>query len=828
MIPDENKPDSILDNVIDGIRGEQIDAATADRAAARVFARLSAHSPLRNCADFQALIPAYRSGALPDARALLVRDHLHECVACRKAASGRADVVARPAPRAWVFPVWRWAMAAALAAAVGLGAWGVWNRSGAPRGRITVLAADAGLYRVTTASLERLMPGSELPGGAEIRTAGGAAVLRLADGSLIEMNDRSGLAVTGTRSDTNVRLTRGSVIVQAAKRRTGHLYVDTRDCKVAVTGTVFSVNSGVKGSRVSVIEGEVKVSQQGRVAVLRPGDQYTSSESLSPVPVEDEIAWSRDREKHMALLREFAVLRNKLQDVHMPGVRYSSRLMRLLPADTAVYAAIPNLGQALTEAQQIFEQRVRESAVLREWWEQKTDGGKREAELEEAINKIRAVSEYLGDEIVIAATVDATGKLQDPMILAEVTRTGLREFLEKEAPGLEASGHLVLRPNLLAISPSMTALGAVSASAEATQTGAFASTPFGSRVAAAYRDGAGLLFSVDLERIMPQREKTPAGFNEMKYLVVEQREVAGKTGTQAELGFTGQRHGIASWIATPGPIGALDFISPDASFATAFLTKDPSAVLADVIALNPNAGKEMAEAEAKLGLNLQQDLAGPIGAEFAFALDGPALPTPAWKLVVEVSDLARLQAAFEKLIEVVNRETAQAGQPKAQIGREVAGERTWYSVVVPGGKRLPEIHYTFVDGYLLAGASRALLERAIQNRAVGYTLARSSGFAALMPRDGHTNFSGLLYHNLGPAIQPLVSGLGVTGALSSERQKSAEALSAEMKPVLIVFYGEEDRITLASRGSLVGLGLSNLVGIPGPLNQPGRSPRKLR
>ncbi len=818
MISDENKSDSILDNVIAGIRDERIEPLAADRAGARVLARLSAHSPLRNCADFQALIPEYRAGTLSEARALLLKDHLHECVVCRKAASGETAQITRPAPRPWALPVWRWAIAATLAAAIGLGTWEVWNRSGSSRGRVTVQAADGELYRVAASGLERVGPGTELPASAEIRTAGGAAVVRLADGSLVELRERTGLSVSGTRSDTTVRLTRGSVIVQAAKRRFGHLYVDTRDCKVAVTGTVFSVNSGIKGSRVAVIEGEVRVSQQGKVAVLRPGDQFASSESLSPVPLEEEIAWSRDREKHMALLREFAVLRNKLLEVRLPGVRYSSRLIGLLPAETAVYAAVPNLGQALTEAQQIFEQRVRESAVLREWWEQKTDGGARAAELDQAISKIREVSEYLGDEVVIAAAVDASGKLQDPVILAEVKGTGLREFLEKEFPGIEKSGHLLLRPDLLVLSPSAAALKAVAALADADQSGGFASTPFGTRVTAAYRDGAGLLFSADLERIVPGRDKAPAGLNEMKYLVVEQREVAGKTGTHAELGFVGPRHGIASWIAAAGPIGALDFVSPEANFAAAFLIKNPSAVIDDVLTLNPEVREGLADADATLGLSLQKDLAGPMGAEFAFALDGPVLPVPSWKLAIEVYEPQRLQAALEKLIEAANQEAMRQERPPVQIRREVAGGRTWYTVIVPGAKPFPELHYTFVDGYLLAGAGRELLERAIQSRGMGYTLPRSSGFAALLPADGHSDFSGLLYHNLGPALAPVVEGLGVTGALAPERQKSAEAFSADLKPALITFYGEEDRITVASRGSLLGLGLGNLVGVPGPFN----------
>ena len=166
-----------------------------------------------------------------------------------------------------------------------------------------------------------------------------------------------------------IHLGRGSVIVQAAKRRSGHLYVATRDCRVAVTGTVFSVASGIKGSRVSVVEGEVHVAQGNDTKVLRRGDQYVSSAAMTPMPVRDDIAWSRNFDQHSALLGELAALQKKLETVRMPEARYTSRMLGMLPADTVVYLAFPNLGGTLAETQRIVRQRMQESPLLREWWD---------------------------------------------------------------------------------------------------------------------------------------------------------------------------------------------------------------------------------------------------------------------------------------------------------------------------------------------------------------------------------------------------------------------------------------------------------------------------
>jgi ABC-type multidrug transport system fused ATPase/permease subunit len=69
---------------------------------------------------------------------------------------------------------------------------------------------------------------------------------------------------------------------------------------------------------------------------------------------------------------------------------------------------------------------------------------------------------------------------------------------------------------------------------------------------------------------------------------------------------------------------------------------------------------------------------------------------------------------------------------------------------------VPEIHYVYTDGYLLAAPSQALLDSSIQNRANGYTLTSSAAFTALIPHDQYTNFSAMVYYNVGSTLSPLV------------------------------------------------------------------------
>src|SRR5687768_7467484 len=95
-----NDFDAILDNTTAEMRNEQVDPAVVTEAAGRVWARLAvevgaedaqlrtdnpATDRIGSCADFQSLIPAFLGGSLSEARSLLMVDHTHECIPCRKA-----------------------------------------------------------------------------------------------------------------------------------------------------------------------------------------------------------------------------------------------------------------------------------------------------------------------------------------------------------------------------------------------------------------------------------------------------------------------------------------------------------------------------------------------------------------------------------------------------------------------------------------------------------------------------------------------------------------------------------------------------------------------
>lgn len=859
----ENRNPEGLDRAVSAIRNDELDPKAVSEAADRVWMRMTADvaegEQIRGCDDVERLLPAFTSGKLVPARMQLVKDHLRTCVDCRRLShaapkQNTAWAPVLPIERKWGFR--QFAIAATLVLVVGVSALVVthWFFS-APAGmRARVQSLDGDLYLVANNAERALHPGEELGEGQLVRTAGGAhAFLQLRDGSVVEMNERTAFSVGMRRKDTSVNLDQGRIIVQAAKRRTGHLYVVTPDARVAVTGTVFSVNSGLKGSRVSVVEGEVHVAHAGIKNILHAGDQVTTSASLSAVPVQDEIAWSQNLDKHLALLAQFAKLQNKFEQIPTPGLRYSSTILTHVPDDTIVYASIPNLGDALSEANRIFQDQLQQSPVLRDWWNKSGHHGEGDLTFEQMVNKVHTLSGYLGDEVALVALPSQGGE-PDALVMAEVKRQGLDQFLKAEFSTLTAQrqkadfqvvneaqlsampasakrGQLlaVVRPDFVLFSSNPRSLQKVVVQLGR---GGFTKTEFGQRVSAAYSRGAGFLLAVNLQRLMaqahPKSSRNPehaqrerqqfalTGFGDARYLIAEHRDLSGVPDNRAVLDFSGQRHGIASWLAAPAPMGSLEYVSANAGMAASFIAKSPSAMVDDIMqiaAVDPHDARQgLAEVESKLGINLRDDFAACFGGDVTFALDGPILPTPAWKVVAQVNDAPRLQSTLERLVNAINQEAALHGKKGVQLEQHEFEGRTFYLLRSLDAKTIGvEVNYTFDAGYIVMAPSRALVVNALRTKSNSDSLARSSQFQSLLPNDQHANFSAIFYQNLAPVVEPIAS------QLTASQLENLRQIAAEAKPTLVCAYGEESSIEVASASNpfpfnLNQMGLAALLG----------------
>ncbi|MBS1833985.1 MAG: FecR domain-containing protein [Acidobacteria bacterium] len=819
-----------FDEILDSFRDDQPTASQVEDAGARVRQQLfgngvsatSEVSRITGCADFRTLLASYADGTLPEARRMLVQDHLRECGACRRA----LDETRGLRPKVVPFEVNRpkkasnfqkWAIAAGMFAAVGTSSWGIlkYLLPGGSKGRNVASIQDVrggALYKGTAPVAQ----GLELAEAESIRTPMGTrATVKLEDGSLIEVNERSEISISKGWSGTTIRLTSGNIIVQAAKQRSGKLMVSTPDALVSVKGTIFSVNRGVKGSRVSVVEGSVQVDPaSGGSQMLKPGDQTTTDPSLAKVAIKDEVSWSENSARYLSLLGEFNALSQKIDAIPGPGLRYSSPLSRYVKPDTLVYVAIPNLGDTLAEAKKVFDRQLLESPSLRKSWEQATNEKSRAA-TDDIIREIQQFASYLGPEVVLMLD----GAHKAPVALAEVKREGLTQFIEEKiaqhAKGSKPAGAVrgsifEIHKNTLIFGKDAQELHNVMAAID--QGGVSTSSPFRDRIDQAYQSGAGWLFCANMEQIVRDRvQKTSGaldlGVDNAKYLILERKEVGGKTQNVASLTFSEQRHGVMAWLAEPSSLTSLDFVSPDAGLAFAAVTKRPRLVVEEMLTLAGSKKDDIAEMKEKTGIDPVEDLADALGSEFAFASDGPVLQSLSWKLAAEMNSPQKFQQSVDKFVTLFSKEHTK-GRLKLETS-EVDG-RTFYAITAEG---FPfAIHYTYVDNYLLAGANRALLVTAIKNRQNGYVLSRSEKFRSQLPYGASPNFSAIFYHNVAGALGPVAEQLKSTGYGTDEFRKGLDSVSS-MAPGMVAIYGEPTRITAATHGDFFGLNAGMLAGL---------------
>ena len=249
-----------------------------------------------------------------------------------------------------------------------------------------------------------------------------------------------------------------------------------------------------------------------------------------------------------------------------------------------------------------------------------------------------------------------------------------------------------------------------------------------------------------------------SGIEELRYLIAEHREANNVPQNHLNLQFTGTRQRVASWLATPAPIGSLDFVTPNAAVAVAVLSKDPKAIADDIIAMTAkgagNSGFD--EADAKLNISVRDDLMANLGGDFLLSLDGPVLPTPSWKAVIEVNNSNQLENTLERLVQAIDGQAQ--GKDSHQVAidpSDVNGQRFYAIREVASGTVVA--NYTFSDGFMIIAPTRALLIDAIKTHASGNSLGRSAAFRALLPKDENENYSAVAYQILSPVLTPLLS-----------------------------------------------------------------------
>jgi hypothetical protein len=786
-----------LERALEHMTGETVETATLEAVRARVLGNLT-NAAGAGCAEFRADFGAYISGSLTGGRRVLLEDHISRCSPCRVALAdmkGERRVIAMPQRSSSRWRRWgTMAAAAALMLAVvynGRDTLDAWMAPGGPRA--TVVSTTGGLYRLTGGVIE---PGAPVGEKEAIRTGPDShAVLRLADGSVVDVNQRTELYVTAAWSGQAIHLQRGDVIVQAAKQRRGHLRVLTRDSIASVKGTVFAVSSGMPGSVVSVVEGSVEVKQPGRDVMLRPGQQAASNAALA-TSVADAIAWSPDADQYLQLLASFAKIEGQVQ--FSGPLRTSSTLLGYLPAGAFVYGAVPNLGGKIGDAISAAEQQAFENPAFRTWWNSDTG-----LQLRAMVDRVQSVSAMLGDEVVFSVAVAGAGD-DVPIVMARAQadkRAALTNALDELfAQAGESSRPYVVNDDLMVVSNSPSHLAwAIS------HLGQGAASPFASAIAERYRHGAGWLMAIDATPViqMASGDDAPpiklADMAGVKYVFFEQRSPQGAEENEVTLMFGGARTGLASWLADSGSGGAAEYLSADALVAGYVSTREPGQLFQEFTALmtkqQPEFETNLATVEQKLGAGFVTNLTAAIGTEAAFALNGFSVAGPTWLMVGLANNPAVIDSSIAKLADAFNAELPADRQDKRiVVAQESVGGRVWHTV--KAGELPMTVTWTYDGGYMLVASDRASAERAIATRYGGSALIWSAAFQSQLPASAAMHPSAFGWLNTKGALG-IFSGLSPNPALTQ--------LLSERDPVLVTFDGNPEQIHGASRTRLFGV-----------------------
>jgi len=208
-------------------------------------------------------------------------------------------------------------------------------------------------------------------------------------------------------------------------------------------------------------------------------------------------------------------------------------------------------------------------------------------------------------------------------------------------------------------------------------------------------------------------------------------------------------------------------------------------------------------ADVGFELDLRRDVIATLGGEAALGLDGPALPTPSWKAVIEVYDEPRLQESIEYAIRHLNQRSTDDGVSLLISAADVDGYSGYrISITSSDGAAVPfqgmaSVHYAFVDGYLVAAPNDALVARAIGHYRSGGGILTDDEFRRLLPQGGQLDFSAVTFSRISGLIADVIETM--PSAFSAEQQEMVKELSRG--PSMVSVYAGPDSMRFVQNGS---------------------------
>jgi anti-sigma factor RsiW len=149
---------------------------------------------------------------------------------------------------------------------------------------------------------QALKAGGQLRPGASVRTpAKASALLRLPDASRVRVSPESEVVLSRAEArDVHLTVKRGRLAVQASHAERRGFVVQAAGVRVAVVGTVFSVEQAARGVTVAVLEGKVRVEAEGQPPRLVSAGERVELREGEPT-VRPRPLSAQDRQAFLAL-----------------------------------------------------------------------------------------------------------------------------------------------------------------------------------------------------------------------------------------------------------------------------------------------------------------------------------------------------------------------------------------------------------------------------------------------------------------------------------------------------------------------------------------------
>ncbi|WP_207420750.1 FecR family protein [Desertivirga brevis] len=223
--------------------------------------------------------------------------------------------VQEPAPVRAVTPLWKWLITSAAVLTI-ISISGLllrhtpWNRvknvySEIPAGkpepateRAFFTSADGKKMILDSTSSNQLPNTPQVSGINTLNTPkGGTYKVTLADGSIVWLNASSELKYPGSFSANERKVfLKGEAFFQISKDASKPFRVVVEGRVIEVLGTTFNVNAYQDKVQATLVEGSIRILNQSKASLLRPGEQAIISENgtaVSPVNIEPSIAWKK-------------------------------------------------------------------------------------------------------------------------------------------------------------------------------------------------------------------------------------------------------------------------------------------------------------------------------------------------------------------------------------------------------------------------------------------------------------------------------------------------------------------------------------------------------